>query len=148
MWDNKTTPDTKLGKFLASLGSIAQCRRKLIQYIKKQRLKIHEKDILDGDGTRIPWDVVADEEVLHMLYAIEPFIIFQQNDYGPETFLYEAEDRMDITRIPRGAFLDYFYKDFDIDNPTKEDKEQRRLQWGRRHPTSPQSTEWWWYIIH
>ena len=44
-------PDKKLGKFLASLGSIAQCRRRLIQYIKKQRLKIHEKDIVEADGT-------------------------------------------------------------------------------------------------
>ena len=74
-----------------------------------------------------------------MLYTIEPFIIFQQNDYGPTTFHYEEEDRMDITRIPRGAFLDYFYRDFDIDNPTKENSEQRRLQWARRHPTSPQN---------
>ena len=85
------TPDTKLGKFIASLGSNAQCRRKLMQYIKKQRLKIHEKDILDGDGTLISWDVVADEEDLHMLYAIEPFLVFQQNDYGPTTFYYEEE---------------------------------------------------------
>ena len=126
------TPDTKLGKFLASLGSIALCRRKLIQYIKKQRLKIHEKDVLDSDGNLILWDVVADEEDLHMLYAIEPFLIFQQNDYGPTTFYYEEEDRMDITRITRGAFLDYFYSDFDIDAPTEVDNKQRVLQWERR----------------
>ena len=56
------SPDTKLGKFLASLGNIALCRRKLIQYIKKQRLKIHTKDIKDSDGNVISWDVVADEE--------------------------------------------------------------------------------------
>ena len=98
----------KLGKFLASLGSIALCRRRrrlIIQYIKKQRLKIDERDIVEDDGTRTKWDAVADEEDLHMLYAIEPFLIYQQNDYGPETYLYEAEDRMDITRIPRSAFL-------------------------------------------
>ena len=97
------TPDTKLGKFLASLGIIALCRRRLIQYIKKQRLKIHERDIVEDDGTHTSWDVNADEEALHMLYAIEPFLIYQQNDYGPETFFYEAEDRMDITRIPRST---------------------------------------------
>ena len=97
--------DSKLGKFLASLGGTAQCRRKLIQYIKKWRLKLHTRGFQDSDGNEITWDKVADEEALHMLYAVEPFIIFQQNDYGPETFLYEEEDRMDITRIPRGAFL-------------------------------------------
>ena len=135
------TPDTKLGKFLASLGIIALCRRRLIQYIKKQRLKIHEKDIVGDDGTITKWDEVADEEDLHMLYAIEPFLIYQQNDYGPpETFLYEAEDRMDITRIPRSAFLDYFYSGFDIDDPTEVDNEERLLQWARRHPTSPQNS--------
>ena len=46
---------------------------------------------------------------------------------------------MDITRIPHGAFLDYFYRDFDIDNPTEANSEQRRLQWARKHPNSPQN---------
>ena len=93
---------------------------------------------MGDDGTITKWDKDADEEDLHMLYAIEPFLIWCQNDYGPDHYLYEAEDRMDITQIPRSAFLDYFYK-FDIDNPTKEDKEQRLFQWARRHPASPQN---------
>ena len=38
-----------------------------------------------------------------MLYAIEPFIIYCQNSYGPDTFMYEEEDRMDITTIPPDA---------------------------------------------
>jgi hypothetical protein len=132
-------PDTKLGKYIASLGSIAQCRRRLIQYIKKWRLKLHTRSFQDSDGNEISWDEDADEEDLHMLYAIEPFLIWCQNDYGPDHYLYEEEDKMDITRIPRSAFLDYFYGPFDIDHPTKEDREQRLSQWARRHPTSPQN---------
>ena len=132
-------PDSKLGKYIASLGSVALCRRRLIQYIKKWRLKIHERSFQDSDGSDISWDEDADEEELHMLYAIEPFLIYCQNDYGPDHYLYEEEDRMDITKIPRSAFLDYFYGPFDINNPTKEDKEQRLAQWARRHPTSPQN---------
>ena len=63
-----------------------------------------------------------------MLYnAIEPFLIFQQNDYRPTAFYYEEEDRMDITR------------GFDIDAPTEVDTKQRVLQWERRHPNSPQN---------
>ena len=46
---------------------------------------------------------------------------------------------MDITKIPRSAFLDYFFGPFDIDHPTEEDKEQRLSQWARRHPASPQN---------
>ena len=103
------TPDNKLGQFLAYLGNTALCRRKLLQYIKKWRLKLHTQNFKDSDGNDISWNEVADEEVLHMLYAIEPFLIWCQNDYGPDHYLYENEDRMDITKIPRSAFLDYFY---------------------------------------
>jgi hypothetical protein len=47
---------------------------------------------------------------------------------------------MDITRIMRDAFLDYYYgREFDIDHPTEVDMEQRLLQWARRHPNSPQN---------
>ena len=69
-------PDSKLGKYIASLGSVALCRRRLIQYIKKWRLKLHTRNFQDGDGNDISWDEVADEEDLHMLYAIEPFLIW------------------------------------------------------------------------
>ena len=135
------TPDNKLGQFIAYLGNTALCRRKLLQYIKKWRLKLHtHQKFKDDDGNDTSWDEVADEEDLHMLYAIEPFLIWCQNDYGPDHYLYEAEDRMDITQIPRSAFLDYFYSVFDIDHPTKEDREQRLSQWARRHPTSPQNS--------
>lgn len=50
--------------------------------------------------------------------------------------MYEAEDRMDITTIPQGAFLKYVYEKFDIDNPTEPDSAMRLEQWKRRHPTS------------
>jgi len=133
-------PDNKLGQFIAYLGNTALCRRKLLQYIKKWRLKLHtHQKFKDDGGNDTAWDEVADEEDLLMLYAIEPFLIWCQNGYGPDHYLYEIEDRMDITKIPRSAFLDYFYGPFDINNPTKEDKEQRLAQWARRHPTSPQN---------
>jgi hypothetical protein len=54
------------------------------------------------------------------------------------TFTRQRTAWTSLTQIPRSAFLDYFYK-FDIDNPTKEDKEQRLFQWARRHPASPQN---------
>ena len=50
--------------------------------------------------------------------------------------MYEAEDRMDITTIPQGAFLKYVYEKFDIDNPTEPDSAMRLEQWKRRHPKS------------
>jgi len=43
---------------------------------------------------------------------------------------------MDITTIPRGAFLKYVYEKFDMDNPTEPDSAMRLEQWKRRHPTS------------
>ena len=108
-------PDNKLGQFIAHLGNTALCRRKLLQYIKKWRLKLHtHQKFKDDDGNDTSWDEVADEEDLLMLYAIEPFLIWCQNDYGPDHYLYENEDRMDITKIPRSAFLDYFYGPFDL----------------------------------
>ena len=58
------TPDT----LVVPRMSIALCRRRLIQYIKKQRLKIHEKDIVEGDGTRTSGGVVADEKKLYTCY--------------------------------------------------------------------------------
>ena len=80
-------PDTKLGMFLASLGNTAQCRRKLMQYIRKWRLKIHTREFKYSDGNDMSWDKDAYKDALSMLYSVEPFLIYEQNCRSIEPFV-------------------------------------------------------------
>ena len=106
IWDSflGATTTNKMGRVRNSMGPHANDKRKLIQYIKKQRLKLHTATLKDSQGEfTLDEDDPDDEELMGMLYAIEPFIIYCQNSYGPDTFMYEEEDRMDITTIPPDA---------------------------------------------
>ena len=140
IWDAflEATTSNKMGRLRNAMGPHADDKRKLIQYIKKQRLQLHTATFKDDQGEfTFDENDPGDMEILEMLYAIEPFITYCQNSYGPDTFMYEEEDRMDITTISQDAFLKYFYEKFDINNPTVTDSDMRREQWNIRHPASP-----------
>jgi len=140
IWDTilEATILNKMGRFKNVIGVHATDRRKLIHYIKKRRLKLHTITFKDDQGEfTFDENDPEDMEIMEMLYAIEPFIIYCQNSYGPDTFMYEEEDHMDITKISQDAFFQYFYEKFDINNPTVTDSDMRREQWERRHPASP-----------
>ena len=72
-------PNSKLGWFISHLSTTAQCRRKLKQYIKKFRLKLHTIKFKDGSGNLTTFDEKDDEEVLSELYALDPFFNHNQN---------------------------------------------------------------------
>ena len=106
IWDSflGATTLNKMGPVRNVIGVHATDRRKLIHYIKKRRLKLHTLKFKDSQGDFTLDDNDPDDtEIMEMLYAIEPFIIYCQNSYGPDTFMYEAEDHMDITTIDRDA---------------------------------------------
>jgi len=114
--------NSKLGRFILHLSTAAQCRRKLKQYIKKFRLKLHTIKFPDENGNLTSFDEKADEEVLSELYALDPFFNHNQNLIGPKAQGYD-DRKMDIMKFTRDDFLDYICDRFDIDDPDSWDEE-------------------------
>ena len=117
--------DSKLGWFIVHLGTNAQCKRKLKQYIKKFRLKLHTVKFKDGDGNLTTFDQKDDEEVLSELYALDPFFNHNQKMIGPKAQGYE-DRKLDIMKFTRDDFLDYMCDRFDINDPDSWDEGRHR----------------------
>ena len=115
-------PNTKLGRFITHLAGSAQCRRKFIHYLRKNRLKLHTIKFADENGNLTNFDEKADEEALSELYALDPFLNHNQNLIGPKAQGYE-DRKMDIMKFTREDFLDYVYDRFNIDDPGSWDEE-------------------------